>query len=286
MGTERVVGAGEDAGLAGYEQYEPSVALRPFVRRFLHGYTRDDRPHRLTIPPSGGMFLSYVDDSPLLVHFSDRSYIGRPRLFVGGQLRREAPELESEGRFGLIGTEFTPTGFHRLFGVDAEPFTDEITDVHELWPDEAAALAAELAAQPDVPARVAALDRALCARLDDAVPVPLVEEAVERIQAERGLIRVEQLAEAIDVHPRTLHRQFLQVVGVGPKHFAKVVQLNAVVAGLQELDPGSLGTFALDCGYYDQAHFIHDFQRYVGANPIDFLRAEDPFLRTYLGRVR
>ena len=277
------MGVGDDAGLVGYDQYESSAALRPFVRRFLHGYNRDDRPHRLTIPPSGGMFLSYVDGAPLRVHFSDRTFIGRPRLFIGGQLRREAPELESEVRFGLIGTEFTPTGFHCLFGVDVDPFTDEITDLQDLWPDETIALAAALAAQPDVPARVALLDRTLRDRLDGVTSVPLVEAAVERIQVERGLIRVESLAEALGVHPRTLHRQFLHAVGVGPKHFAKIVQINAVVAGLQGFDHSSLDIFALECGYYDQAHFIRDFRRFIGATPMRFLRDDEAFLRAYLG---
>ena len=279
------MGAGSDAGLAGYDQYEPSAELRPFVRRFLHGYTFDDRPHRLTIPPSLGMFLSYVDGAPLRVHFSDRTYDRRPRLFIGGQLRREAPELESDGRFGLIGTEFTPTGFHRLFGLDAEPFTDDIADLRDLWPDEAPALEDELAGQPDVPARIAALDRALCERARHASPPPPIEPAVERVLAERGLIRVGALAEHCGMGTRRLHRQFLRVVGVGPKHFAKVVQVNAVVAGLQGMDRGSLETFALDCGYYDQAHFIRDFRRFVGAAPMDFLRDDEPFLRTYLGKA-
>jgi len=35
---------------------------------------------------------------------------------------------------------------------------------------------------------------------------------------------------------------------------------------------------ALDCGYYDQAHFIHDFQSFSGMTPSAYLAAATPHL--------
>lgn len=278
--------AGGGAGLAGYRSFEPSERLRPFVRRFLHGYTEHSRPHRLSIPPSRGMFLSYVEGTPLTVHFSDRCFIGRPRLFIGGQLRREAPVLESEGRFGLIGTEFTATGFHRLFHRDAEPFTDEITDLRNLAPADAERLASELGGLDRVPEMISGLDRYLCSRVPAALDTPLVDGCVAHVEQARGVVRVEELAARFALGARRLHRYFLRTVGVGPKHFAKIVQLNAVVESLMEGDSMRLDALALDCGYYDQSHFIRDFQRYVGINPLTFLQDEEPFLRTFLGNAQ
>lgn len=278
--------AGGDAGLAGYQSFEPSESLRPFVRRFLHGYTDHSRTHRLTIPPSRGMFLSYVEGTSLTVHFSDRCFIGRPRLFIGGQLRREAPVLESDGRFGLIGTEFNPTGFHRLFHRDAEPFTDEITDLRDLAPADADRLAGELDGLDRVPEMIAGLDRYLCSRVPAALDTPVVDGCVAQVEQARGVVRVEELAARFGLGGRRLHRYFLRAVGVGPKHFAKIVQLNAVVESLTAGDRQRLDTLALDCGYYDQSHFIRDFQRYVGINPMTFLQDEEPFLRTFLGNAQ
>ncbi len=275
--------AGGEAGLASYRQYPPSADLRPFVRRFLHGYTVGPSPHRLTIPPSGGMFLSYVEGSPLTVHFSDRCHIGRPALFIGGQLRREAPVLESGGRFGLIGTEFTPTGFHRLFHRDAEPFTDDITDFRDLGPSDADRIQRRLQACAGVPEMIEQLDRFLCGLIPQALETPIVDGCVEHIEQARGVVRVEELGRRFNLASRQLHRHFLKAIGVGPKHFAKVVQINAVVDSLTQGDALALNTLALDCGYYDQSHFIRDFQRYVGTNPMTFLQDEEPFLRTFLG---
>jgi len=277
--------ASDGAGLAAYDEYMPSADLRPFVRRFLHGYTEGDRPHRLTIPPSGGMFLSHVCGAPLHVHLSDRTHIGRPRLFIGGQLRNEAPVLESLGRFSLIGTEFTPTGFHRLFRLEADGFTDGITEFADVRADDARMLAAELAAADAESDCIASLDRYLCGLVDSALETPLVDACVEYIHDHRGMVRVEDLADRFGSRARQLHRHFLNAVGVGPKHYAKIVQLNAVVGALTAEDTVRLNAAALDCGYYDQSHFIRDFRRYIGSRPMDFLRDDEPFLRTYLGKA-
>lgn len=278
------MGADNESGLAAYEVHQPSTALRPFVRRFLHGYGHRAAPHRIKVPPAAGMFLSYVDGAPLYVHFSDRTETECPRLFIGGQLRREAPVLQSQGHFSLIGAEFAPTGFHRLFHVDAARFTDNLTDFAAIQPAGALDLASRLPQLGDVCARIAALDAHLAELIPDALPESIVDEAVGYLEAARGQLSAEMLASMTTVGPRQLRRQFLRVVGVGPKHAAKITQLTAVVAALTGPHPVRLSACAADCGYFDQSHFIRDFKRYVGSNPVAFLRDEEMFLRQYLGK--
>ncbi|MDZ7671109.1 MAG: hypothetical protein U5Q16_17445 [Gammaproteobacteria bacterium] len=50
---------------ANYATFEPSRDLKPFVHRYLHGWRDDDGSNWLRIPPTGGVFLSYVPGAPL-----------------------------------------------------------------------------------------------------------------------------------------------------------------------------------------------------------------------------
>lgn len=34
------------------------------------------------------------------------------------------------------------------------------------------------------------------------------------------------------------------------------------------------GLLALQCGYFDQSHFIRDFQEFTGFSPVDYLRRQ------------
>lgn len=41
-----------------------------------------------------------------------------------------------------------------------------------------------------------------------------------------------------------------------------------------------VGALALQCGYYDQAHLTHDFQRLSGVSPGVFMRDRSPLFPT------
>ncbi len=270
---------------AAYATYPPEPDLRPFVHRFLHGWREDEGANWLQIPPTGGLFFSYVSGAPLRVHFSDRIYDRRPRYFIGGQLRREQPTLESLGRFGLFGAELAPTGFYRLFRSSAAPFTDGIADFAELFPELAADLDARIDPAASAEETVGVLQSFFRSLAAGAPEVPQVEAIVRDIATARGNVSVSELARRHGLSTRAMRREFLEVVGIPPKHYAKIVQMNAVVGALQADDPQTLSSLAMEHGYFDQSHFIRDFKRLVGSSPSAFLRSRSAFLRTFLGQA-
>jgi len=270
---------------AEYAAFAPSADLTAFVVRHMAGWSDTDQRHELRIPPTGGLYLSYVFGAPLRVHFSDRSVDHRSRMFIGGQLRREQPVLETRGRFGLLGVELTPSGFHRLFHRDASVYTDNLVDLAAECPGFAAAVEGRI--RPDAPLErlIAAMESALRARVPGALATPLVDAVIARIVASDGVVRIRDLARAHGVSGAALRRRFVRVVGIPPKHYAKIVQVNAIVEALASGERARLQALALDHGYFDQAHFSHDFRRFVGANPTAFLAGGSSFLRTFLGRA-
>jgi AraC-like DNA-binding protein len=89
--------------------------------------------------------------------------------------------------------------------------------------------------------------------------------AVNRINGAMGSIRIGQLARSLDISPRQLNRRFLQVVGLSPKKFSAINRFQKAL--LFKHSGCSTGEVLAETGYYDQAHFIHDFQRYARSSP-------------------
>ena len=268
-----------------FTAYAPSHDLEPFVHRYMYGHASPGDPISITVFPTGGVFLSFVAGDPLRVRIRGRGTETRTRLFIGGQLRRERPILESIGQFRLLGVEFRPTAFYRLFHQNVDVFTDHMTEFVEAFPDIADSLENSFNAADSVYQLIATMEGYLRRLLPQALETPIVESAVAKITERQGLVNVEELATLSGYSPRQLNRYFVSAVGIPPKHYAKIVQIHSVISAMQAGNVALLQALSLDYGYFDHAHFIRDFQRFVQSNPSDFLRSKSAFLHTFLGNV-
>jgi AraC-like DNA-binding protein len=60
---------------------------------------------------------------------------------------------------------------------------------------------------------------------------------------------------------------FESVVGLTPKRFARVRRFQRVLRQMRQGADVRWTDVALACGYYDQAHFIREFEAFAGLNP-------------------
>jgi AraC-like DNA-binding protein len=80
-----------------------------------------------------------------------------------------------------------------------------------------------------------------------------------------------------DVSDRTglSARRFIDVfrkeVGLTPKLFCRVRRFQRVLRHITAGQKVDWAEIALTCGYFDQAHFIHDFRAFSGINPSSYL---------------
>jgi methylphosphotriester-DNA--protein-cysteine methyltransferase len=94
---------------------------------------------------------------------------------------------------------------------------------------------------------------------------PRVFSAISHIIQTRGLTSVTALSQKYFFSHRQFERKFKEFAGFSPKLFTRITRFQAA---LKEYGSGkSLTEIALDCGYYDQSHFINDFREFSGYNP-------------------
>ncbi|WP_084649151.1 helix-turn-helix domain-containing protein [Saccharospirillum impatiens] len=278
-GSEAV---GKSASLQ-HREYPACRTLDPFVTRYLHSY--GPTAATVVVPPTGAHYITHVIGEPMQMRFANTFWPRCPSVFVGGQLRKEMPVATVAEGTQLLGVEFRPTGFYRLFHNDCRQFTDGITDIREIAPEWAAGLYSALFDAKSISAKINVLEHYLSCRIDAALATTEVDRAVALIERSNGCVRVDELAEQCNCNAKKLYRHFQKTIGVSPKYFSKIVQINSVVAHIKSGHCEGLQQIALAQGYYDQAHFTRDFQRFIGTNPLDFLRHPTPFLSTYLGRM-
>lgn len=116
--------------------------------------------------------------------------------------------------------------------------------------------------------RIQAVERFLMKQLRQNASDELVGEAVKRIYAAKGNVRIGKLSEQLYTSQSPLEKRFRKCVGTTPKKFASIVRFNAL---LNELNSEkSLTDLCYAYQFFDQAHFIKDFRKYTGTTPDEF----------------
>lgn len=105
-----------------------------------------------------------------------------------------------------------------------------------------------------------------------------LREKVNYILHRRGQVRIEKMAADFGVSRQGLHKHFMKSLSTSPKQLSAIWQLNHFFA-LSAGSDDSLTGRALDAGYYDQAHFNHQFSSTFGSAPSAFIRSNSEVLR-------
>lgn len=137
-----------------------------------------------------------------------------------------------------------------------------------------------LLAASSVEARFAELERWLLDQLVRPLELhPAVAYAVAQFQQQSAhSARVATVSERIGLSSRRFAELFRQQVGLTPKVFSRVRRFQHVLATIRMEEEIDWAEVALECGYYDQPHFIHDFQSFSGLTPGEYLAAATPHL--------
>src|SRR5262249_15335782 len=101
---------------------------------------------------------------------------------------------------------------------------------------------------------------------------PAVQYAVDLIDRSRGTRPVNTVTERIGMSPRRFLDGFRSTVGLSPKAFCRIRRFTAVLKQIERPDDVDWMDIALSCGYFDQAHFNHDFRAFSGLTPSAYLR--------------
>src|SRR5207237_7470149 len=105
-----------------------------------------------------------------------------------------------------------------------------------------------------------------------------VAYALDELQRERHARSISDVTDETGLSARRFIQVFSEEVGLTPKLFCRVRRFQQVLSLIHTAAQVDWADVALRCGYFDQAHFIHDFQAFSGINPTTYLAHKTPHL--------
>lgn len=242
-----------------YQEYPPCPALAPYLACL---WTCHVQP--------GGQALSHrvLPDNCIDILWQDSDPLGG----VAGMMSTVI-EVPFKRPVRTLAVRFKPGAASHFFDTPLHELADLHPALGELWTNgEAHRFADALWSRPlpDLQA-VAVIEQLLLQRLRAGHRKnELVQAAVGAIEASHGAIRIESLADALGVSRQHLASQFRARVGLPAKLFARVCRFQHASKRLREGAPGDWAALALELGYYDQPHMIHEFRALSGSTPPSF----------------
>ncbi len=255
-------------------EINPCEPLRPYVR--LIWLFEADEPAAFGPPervaPDGLLEIVFHYRTPMACRYDGEEFQTQRRSVAVSQTRRFL-EFRPEGAIGLVSVRFQPWGACHFFRLPLSDLADRQAPIEALWGQAALDLEERLAEASDDRARVAQVEQFLLAQLQFHQK-PDVEPLVRAIWNHGGRLPVPQLCRDLGVGERWLQRTFVAALGTTPKGFSRLARFLRACALLRR-EPGREQTeVGLDCGYYDQSHFIAEFKAFSGLTPREFVRAE------------
>ena len=259
--------------------YTPPPPLADFVDKLwlAQGPAPAHRKERLLPDATVELVINLHQDRIYLYDHADyHRCTTTPGCIVSGP-RTKYFVIDTRDQTATMGVHFRPGGAFPFFGVPASELADLSVALDALWGPASSELRERLLSARTPDAMFRELQACLLERL--ARPLERHPAVSFGIQQLRGAGRsVAQVVDRLGFSQRYFIALFGDQVGLTPKQFSRVSRFQRVVQMAHRASDLDWADVALDCGYHDQAHFIHDFQSFAGITPATYLLQRTPHL--------
>src|SRR5258708_9309890 len=229
------------------------------------------------IMPTGSMgLLINLDEGNLSVYDRKGERQNLSACAMTG-VQSEFIVIDTAQQASIMGARFRPGGAGPLLGMPACELHGEHVSLDTLW-GAAAAEVRDRVLEADTPeAKLRVLEAVLIERAARRLERhKAVAFAVGQFQRASGPT-VGQVSEQIGLSQRRFIQIFREEVGLTPKLYHRVQRFQQVLQRIHKGHRAAWTDVALDCGYFDQAHFVHDFRAFSGLNPTAYLMHRTPY---------
>src|SRR5215813_705466 len=169
----------------------------------------------------------------------------------------------------VAGVHFKPGGAHPFLKLPSGELHNLHVGLDTFWGrDTATRVRDQLLGAPAPQSKTKILERHLLA-IATGQPErhPAVAYALNEFHATPEAQKISIVTDRIGISPRHFIDIFRNEVGLTPKLFCRVRRFQEALRQISVGEQIRWPNVALEAGYFDQAHFIHDFRAFSGINP-------------------
>lgn len=271
--------------------FNPGAELNPYIYPIMYFvYDHPLAKQFVYFPmPSCNVVMYIHCKAPIIVKNAQEKIQNtntRDALLFGIFQHDNTIELYPQGRGEMIAIGFKPGGFIKLFNQPASIIQNKIVDLNKIMPPEHFQSIKEIQHETDINQRIQKL-RLLLKKLIAKSNVKINNHyysALHIIHQSKGKLSLKEICQQVNSSTRSVQRSFLVNIGTSPKNYFRINRINLVIGALNQLSFKNWHQIIHDYGYYDQAHFIHDFKSVTQLSPSEFFENKHLYKSVYFDR--
>ena len=253
-----------------YQTHIPIFPLNKFIDAFIF-FERAEHAHTVDrfLPNGDTEILIDFHDTPQ--HIYDNNTLKEIQachhVWTSG-LRTEPITIPSGNGASMMVIGLKKGMAAPFFPFPMNEISDSVVDADLVWGSDFALLRERLLETKEIAVRFRILENFLITKFVSKMDLnPCVSFAVGEMTERPDAINIARMNNKIGYSQKHFTDIFRKQVGVNPKSYLKIMRFQKAVRTIDAADEIDWGTIALDCGFYDQAHFINDFKHFSGFTP-------------------
>ncbi len=251
-------------------RYKPPSPLDRFVE-VIWVMESDPAPHsKERLLPDGSAEFNFDLNDAAFPIFS-RENLDRRELFRGSIVcgpHSQPFGIDTSVETKVAGVHFKPGGARPFLQLPFGNLHNTHVGLDILWGATMASRVREQLLESRTPeSKAQVLERALLSATRIPDRHPAVAYALNEFRSSPETQKISEVTGKLSLSPRRFIDLFRNEVGLTPKLFCRVRRFQKVLRQISAGRAINWTDVALQCGYFDQANFIHDFRAFSGINP-------------------
>ncbi len=248
----------------------PRHPLNRFIELFVY-YEGVQHAHKIDrfLPNGDTEILIDFHDTPQYIYDNEtlKEIQACNHVWASG-IRTEPITIPSGNNSAMMVIAFKKGMSAPFFPFPVSEIKDSVIDAELIWGSDFGLLREQLLETEDVQRRFELAEDFLLETFASRMSIdPCVEFAVNEIRLRPDAVSIARMNQKIGYSQKHFTDLFRNHVGITPKAFLKIMRFQKAIGSIESADQIDWSRISVDCGFYDQAHFINDFKRFSGFTP-------------------
>jgi len=249
--------------------YHPAATLAPYVKHYYHLQNANDG--LINLPQNlfslGDLYMVFLQEGEVSFQPSQHAAFTLPAASVIGHFTCHH-QIRVKGPVKMTVVQLNAYGCYKLAGLDMSAFNNYYRDLKKhndtSWQDLAHNLSAADPMGLDI-----VMNTAFTSMLEaQDHPLKQVDEVADYMVRHQGYINMDRLTRKFKVSRPTLERKFMEVIGITPQLYARMLRFRDAMRNMQKMNVEQWQSFITTNDYYNHAQFLQDFQFFKGDVPV------------------